>query len=304
MGRTVEELSPMRTILVFVTVLAGWAWGLAGALADTQLRLCTGHKDSSHHGAGLKIAQQLADTEIEVEVINTEGSVDNLQRIRESECDSVVVQADTFHVFKADHPEAQLDMEFAGYLYDEYVHLFCNRDAGINDVGDLENHPDEFTIIVGSAGSSHAITWRAFTQMDSDYAKVPTVALDGTRAINKIVRGVDAQCLIYVGGLNSEFAQKADLQGQFIKLVPVDDGDFDNFEDHSGWRIYESKTIPSGTYPGAQGTYFAGVETLAVAAILLIDLDWIEQNLRYYDELADAVYAAHPAILKMVGQEE
>ncbi len=294
----------MRVIMIIVAAISSCAWGLTSARADTEFRICTGNKDSSHHGAGLKIAHELEDSEIEVQVIETAGSVDNLQRIRESECDAVVVQADTYHIFKQDNPEAQLDVEFAGYLYDEYVHLFCNRDAGIDDVGDLESNPEDFTILIGSKGSSHAVTWRALTQTDPDYAQVPTLAVDGARAINKIVDGADAQCLLYVGGLNSEFTRKADLQGQFIKLVPVDDGDFDNFEDRSGWRIYEFKTIEGGTYPNTQGTYFAGIETIAVAAILLIDLDWIEQNLRYYDEVADAVYAAHPAILRMVGQEK
>lgn len=291
----------MKRSILFAAALA---CGFSVAHADTEFRLCTGAADSSHHGAGLKIAQQLADTEVEITIVETGGSVDNLRRIRESECDGAVVQADTYHVFKNSDPEVPLDVEFAGYLYDEYIHLFCNREADINDVGDLENHPEDFTIIVGSKGSSHAVTWRAFTHMDDDYAEVPTLAIDGTRAINKVVNGTEAQCLIYVGGLNSEFARKVDIQGEFIKLVPVDDGDFDNIEDESGWRVFEFKTIPSGTYPNAQGSYFAGVETLVVAAILLIDLDWIEQNLRYYDTVLDAVYAAHPAILKMVGQDD
>lgn len=271
-----------------------------GVMAQSiELNLCTGSKDGAYYPAGEQIVLQ-ARGDVKVNVIETKGSDDNLKRLNDQSCDAAIIQADAYFATQEDN--TGLRIERTAELYDEYVHLICNRGAGIGDVGDLEDHPDRYTLMIGSKGSGTALTWRTFTLLDTDYAKVPTLPIGGARALAKVLAGTEAQCMMYIGGLKSAAMNKFDEHGEQLKLVEVDDGDFNNKKDETGHRIYNFKKIPSGTYSKMQGSFFGSIETVVVNAILITDRRWIETHPDAYNSFVEASLAARPHILKMVGQ--
>ncbi len=272
---------------------------LTGFAQETALNLCTGSKAGTYYPTGEKIVVQ-ASKDLKINVIETNGSSDNLRKLSNRECDAAIIQADAY--FATREENSRLNIERTTELYDEYVHLICNRESGVGDVGDLEDHPERYVLMVGEKGSGTALTWRTFTMLDKDYAKVPTLPIGGAHALAKVMEGREAQCMMYIGGLRSPAMMKFDEQGESLKLVEVDDGDFNDKKDDAGHRIYEFTKIPSGTYDKMQGSFFGSIETLKVKSVLITDKRWIQEHQAAYSSFVEAALAARPHVLKMVGQ--
>ncbi|EIJ42576.1 TRAP transporter solute receptor, TAXI family [Beggiatoa alba B18LD] len=267
---------------------------------EPSLSLCTGSKTGTYFPVGEMIATQ-AKGVLTVNVVETKGSADNLKKLKDKTCQAAIVQADAYFAEEDTQVRSALKLEQTATLYDEYVHLICNRESGVSGVGDLEDYPDKYTLLVGVKGSGSALTWRSFGLLDEDYSKVPTLPIGEGRALAQLVEGREAQCLLYIGGLNSDTMKSFNAQGDKLKLVPVDDGDFDNKTDQLGKRIYHFTKIPSGTYDKLQSGFFSSsVTTLAVQAVVVTDKTWIEANSDAYNDFVTAVFDATPHIKRLV----
>ncbi|AUI68327.1 TAXI family TRAP transporter solute-binding subunit [Beggiatoa leptomitoformis] len=271
---------------------------------EPVLNLCTGGKTGIYFPVGGMIATQ-AKGDVTVNVLETKGSADNLKKLKDKSCDAAIVQADAYFAEEDMQLQTALKLEQTATLYDEYVHLICNRQSGVGSVGDLEDYPEKYTLLVGVKGSGSALTWRSFTLLDEDYAKVPTLPIGDGRALAQLVEGKEAQCLLYVGGLNSEIMKTFNAQGDKLQLVAVDDGDFDNKKDQLGKRIYHFAKIPSGTYDKLQSGFFSSsVTTIAVQAVVVANKEWIDANPDAYNNFATAVFDAIPHIKRLIEEKK
>jgi len=274
----------------------------AAATANAALRLCTGGTKGNYYFSGQQIKHQ-AQGDIAVEVVSTRGTWDNFIKMANDECDAAIVQADGWSVWNAKNPSAALMLERVDVLYDEYVHLYCNRESGIDEVGDLEDNSGKYTILTGKNGSGSQVTWRNFIIEDDDYGPehVTQLPLGGARARTKVKAGIDAQCAIYVAGLNSSFMTKVEELSKWVRLVDVDDGDFNDTVDPAGNPVYTFKTIPEKTYPGLIDAVFS-LDTVAVKAVLVVTANWIDENEDAYDRFIDYQLNAQKVIREHVGQ--
>ena len=302
----------MRKFLTVITAVLAVSFGSStigmtsvvedAVASSTTLRLCTGGTKGNYFFSGQQIKAQ-AQGDITVEVISTRGTWDNFIKMSENTCDAAIVQADGWSVWNARNPNAALTLERVDVLYDEYVHLYCNRESGIDEVGDLEDNSGKFTILTGKNGSGSQVTWRNFIIEDDDYGPehVAQLPLGGARARTKVKAGIDAQCALYVAGLNSSFMKKVEELSQWVRLVDVDDGDFNDTVDPAGNRVYTFKTIPEKTYPGLIDAVFS-LDTVAVKAVLVVTGEWIDTNEDAYDRFIDYQLNAQKAIRQHVGQ--
>lgn len=128
--------------------------------------------------------------------------------------------------------------------------------------------------------------------------------LFGPRALEKVKDGTEVQCMIFTAALNSPFVTGAvNEAGDYVSLIPTDDGDFGNAKDEKGQPLYTYLDIPGGTYPKVQhGTLSSSVATVAVEAVWVVRAGWIDANEKPYDWLIAAKNKAAPAIKKMVNQ--
>lgn len=255
------------------------------------IRICTGSETGKYYQTAAEIGLQLKGA-VQVQVIPTNGSLDNFQRLSDGECDAAIVQSDAYGIFTATNPTAKLFVERVVPLYDEYAHLVCNRDAGINSVRDLLSKPDA-RVLVGPNGSGTSVTWQTWGKQSEDYLKVGTDPIGGTRAITRIVDGTDAKCLLFVAGLRSGTMNEVNELGRgALQLVQIDDGAFDDVKDPKGQTVYSFKDVPAGTYPNLQnlGLFGSGnnVKTLAIGAILIANTSWIDANGRAFDQFSSA----------------
>lgn len=287
-----------------IRFFAGLAIGLlctvssAGALAvEANVNLCTAGSEGVYYAVGREMAMHANPRYLKINVVETAGSMDNLIRMGRRECGAAIVQSDAFLVYEARHPERPVEISRNRYLYAEFAHLVCRRDAQIASTGDLLANPRGHKVLVGRAESGSALTWRAFTLLDRRFGELTAEDVGGGEALERLVDG-KAECMFFVSGLGSELGNMVNEQGKDLRLVPITEQTLRTAEFGSA-TLYEPREIPRGAYANLEvGDTGPGVETLSVGAILIIDRNW---SARYPDgqsSLLGAVSGAMPAIIK------
>ena len=162
-----------------------------------EMRICTGQSDGTYKTVG-KIYSNIA-TNLNVTVVETNGSIDNLEKINSGVCDVALVQRDAYWVYLDKHPKAKLPVERVSSPYDEYVHMVCNTGNDVEEVDDLTSSN---TLYVGIEGSGSEVTWNNFVAENDAYASVNVVKATNLEARMKITSEKDS-CALYVGALGA-----------------------------------------------------------------------------------------------------
>lgn len=288
-------------------VLCRWLCALACLSASAanaeSLSLCTARSDGNYHAAGESIRARTDAGRLRLELIETAGSVDNLARLAAGECDAAIVQLDAYLVYQETNRSNRLELARPNYLYEEFVHLVCRRDAGIDSIEDLAGDASHHTVLIGEPESGSAATWRYLALLDSSYASVATRNIGGMQALAELQAPGNATCMIFVSGLRSNFSAAVNDAGVSLRIVPVDDPDLDEAR-FAGNRIYEFREIPAGTYPALEpGGRKRDLETLTVGATLFVTRRWAEAHDDSHRYLVETIQRARPAILERVAPE-
>lgn len=295
----------MKKLFLIVSVLS-MAFGFAAhAAPNPKFRLCTGDPAKNYFKAGHILKKN--STSVEIEVVSTKGSLNNLDMIVEGACDGAFVQSDAIMVASDKNPVLISAIERAGVLYREDAHLLCNRSAGLGGIWDLT---PKHKVAIGSAGSGSQVTWEAFVLANKKkYGAIPTDSRDGLRAVNAVADGSQVQCLLSVASLGTSL-MKNDAQqvAERVVLTRTDDSGLDRVsKDARGQSVYTYSEVPSGTYPAIQpaGTVYGtkAVGTIAVDALFVTSVKWIGDNETTNDKLLRAFNASLPEIKKLAGQK-
>jgi len=264
-------------------------------------RLCTGNGALNYFKAGHMF--KAASTSVKIEVIETKGSLDNLDKLSNGQCDGAFVQSDAMLVYSSKNAKAISGMERAGVLYQEQAHMICNRKL---DLGRMVNLNKSHTVAVGPDGSGARTTWDAFVLADkARYSAVNTDSRSGVRALSAVAEGTQVQCALVITALNSSFMKNdAQQQGDNVVLVGTDDRDMTKTaKDDRGNAVYTYGEIPAGTYPKIQPTGAVygtkAIGTIQVDAIFVANTNWINNNETAYDKLLRSFAAAKPQIQKL-----
>lgn len=268
------------------------------------VRLCTGSHDGNYEFAGIQVARQ-AKGSLNIAIVNTQGSLDNLARLDKGECDAAIVQSDAYGVYRKQNSQSALNIEKSRALYPEYLHFICNSQAKISKITQLGKNQ---TILVGPPGGGTSTTWESFKLADPKrYEVIPTLPIGGLRAVNLVQEGSEAACMLFVTGLRSDqinMANQVALNSNGrLALIAADDSDLPKLKDPKGVPIYTRATIPGGTYPGGlQPSSFLGssVDTITVDAVFVTNTAFIDANEQSYNALLRAVNNAIPAIKNKV----
>ena len=301
MPTTIKSLALLSTMLTAAFASAPSFSASASATDKPTLRICTGPEGGNYQRAA-RIVGQLLRGSMTVEYIDpTPGSIGNLDKLVAGDCDVAPVQKDAILVYSNKHPNQATKFEQAGTLYDELVHLMCNKGAKVGRVTDLRsgNHK----LAIGSLESGSAVTRDSFVAADKGYEKAPISTAGGIRAIEQAKIGTDVKCVLFTSALNSKTIREADQfsEGK-LELIRVNDGDFDTAKDPASKKpIYSYVKIPSGTYPNLQS---GSVSTVAVEAIWAIRTDFADSKPKQYEAFIRGKNMAAPEILKLVGQQK
>ena len=276
-------------------------------LAPT-FRLCTARPEGNYHRFA-EIVQQSAGSGVLVELINTKGSMENLRLLEERKCDGAYVQRNAFGMYADRNPSGEFNFERVSTPAVEFAHMICNRNSGVDDVGDLIGK----SLLIDAIGSGTEVTWSEFVTMDDNYKDVSTQTVGGTSALNQVAMG-QADCMLFVASLNTQLLQRANNLGDDVVLVPVNDWDFNDkkygngklfqgLQDPSGEAVYVFLDIPDDQYPNIQdGLFFSEVETLTIPVDMVASLDWRSDNASAYDAFLGAVLDAQPTINQLTAE--
>ncbi len=273
------------------------------AQKDTErvpLRMATASPTGNYHYFGTLLKKAAKDLDVTLQT--TAGSMDNLRLLLEGKVDAALVQSDAFEVFSRLNQGASIVSEQTP-LYKEAIQMIANRESGIKSVKDLD--PDENTLYIGPKGSGVGMSWEGFCLEDEHYRKIPTKHASYEEALEIVQKDPNA-VMMYVSGLNSGLlrtAEKLAEENGDLRLVTVDDWDFNDARDSHGNRIYTFTDIPSKVYPALQKGFIFGhdIETLAVDAVFVVRTKWVEKyGAEAMDELSFAVMEAQPEVVKRV----
>jgi TRAP transporter TAXI family solute receptor len=240
--------------------------------------------------------------DLDVTVIPTGGSMENLKLLVGGKADLAIVQSDALAVMEKMLPGKKLVSE-QSTLYPEYVQLIANTGGGVHSVRDID--PRKNVLYVGPKESGTSLTWQGLCEQYPAYRKIPIRNADYSAALAEVERNPKA-LMLFVGGLNSEFLKKAEEEAKKsgkLRLVAVDDRHFKNKRDSHGNPIYTFVDIGSSVYPALQkGWIFSGdVKTLAVQAVLVLRTEWAEKyGPQAMDALSRAILEARPEVQRLV----
>ncbi len=187
-------------------------WGLVGLLAlcafalayqfvepapAQRLVMATGRADGAYHAFGLRYRERLAEDGIQLELRESAGALDNLQRLRNGEVDVAFAQGGTA---LSSEPE-NAAIRSLGSLYLEPLWIFVREDIRGARLDALAGR----RVALGAAGSgSRAVAELLFADAGVEVDSLP---LSGGEAIDALQRG-EADAVSLVAGLNSPSVQR------------------------------------------------------------------------------------------------
>lgn len=276
----------LKTLALSAVLALGAVAGMSGsAMAQSSssdtINICVGSTKGAYHNVlAPSIGNAMGRT---LNRINTSGTPEILAKLESGECQMGIVQRDGL-------VESIFQPEVVAALTVEYMHLVCSTASGVNSVKDLRNNTDA-TIVFDSPNSGSYLTWKAMGSLDSGYNadNGPKVSFTKSNARQaSFIKSGKAQCYFGVSALpNGGVQQIGKLGGGDIKLVPVNDWDFNdktvevNGED---MKVYNFSEIPEGTYAGFglgndNATFSdTSVETLTVDAIVVLAPSFVENG--------------------------
>lgn len=275
-------------------IAAGLCMGCAIAYAQAPLSIITGPKTGTYYAFGQDIARIAKDASLPMQIVDSEGSVDNIKLINYTEGASLgIVQSDVLgFLSRSNNPGLQkilsrLRVVFP--LYPEEVHVLARKD--IADFKDLQGKK----VAVGEDGSGHmltAVNLFAIEQIvPSDIRKVSP-----EEAVVEVLRG-DLDAMVYVGGkpvkmfknmedLSNPEHRKFALLLQQVHFLPMNSAKF--------YEEYEPAEISHDDYMFVQKT----VPTIAVQSALVAIDNHGKDSCSTLKKLAEAVQQNFAALQK------
>jgi TRAP transporter TAXI family solute receptor len=275
----------VRPVAVALALLlaSGGVAGCQSRFAGLRLTLATGDTDGVYYQVGSQLAG-IWSGQLGIprpKVLRTEGSVDNLQRLRDGKVDIGFGSADA--VTYPDQGERKL--RALGRLYDDYIQVVVPANGPIQSMGDLTGK----RVAIGPVKSQvHLVAGRMLAAAGVTGAQ--GLPLDLNSSISALRAGrIDA--FFWSGGLPTDSITKLSASVP-VRLLDLADDPSDVLHTMvSKYPVYGAGLVPAGTY----GLSNPSVTTLTVPNFLLV-------TDRMSNDVAQALVAAlFGATRKLVG---
>lgn len=177
--------------------------------------IATGPSDGSYFQIAQDIKNVVAKDQIDIQVLPTKGSIENIQLLGSGKVDLAIVQLDALR-FVSDVLKKQKDFDLFDSikvilnLYPEEIHVLSNK----NDIQTFYQL-DGKRISIGTEGGGTAITAAVLLSV---YDLNPTVSFDSfDDAMKKMEQG-NLDAVMFVGGAPVPFIGKLDSKVHFVRL--------------------------------------------------------------------------------------
>ena len=246
------------------------------------VRLATGGATGEYYAFGLAIAQvtRKHSPNIEIEVLESPGSGQNMSDVNNHTVDMAMVQSNT---------PVQPAVQAVAQLYPEMFHLIANQNANIQSMADLKNK----TIALMPEGSgSYELFWPLaahYGLSENDFTARPMTSEQAHAALQQ--NEVDA--LFRIIGLGNSSIREL-LKNPDYALVPIQQiGALQLTQPY-----LEPTVIPQGSYDGGAPIPAEDLPVIAVSALLVanedVDADIIQAITEVLYEHRSELIAANP----------
>ncbi len=186
--RTTLRLWAPASLLTAVALL--WASRFIEAPPPHTLRLATGPRGGAYHAFGLRYRQVLARSGVRLELIETQGSIENLRRLLAGELDLAFVQGGTSALV----PGAGKRLVSLGSVYSEALWCFYRAETPIERLNELRGRK----IAIGKRMSGTAAVTRMLLALNGvDHQSATVLPLGAAEAAAALRRGdLDAAFLV------------------------------------------------------------------------------------------------------------
>ncbi|MEU4121415.1 TAXI family TRAP transporter solute-binding subunit [Streptomyces virginiae] len=291
-----HALRVLVAVLAVLGVLTWWLKPFGKPELQGELTFSTGARTGVYHRYGQLLQQALGQDMpgVDVELVTSEGSQENLRRLATGEADFTVATADAVAKYRLDgKPGADL-LRGCARLYDDYVQLVVPAGSPVQSARDLRGK----RVAIGQPGSGvRLVTERLLTAAGIDPVLDLTPVSIGIDTMPTELEAGRIDAFFWSGGLPTNAVRE--LSERFdIRLVQL--GDLVEALQGSGSpaRYYRTAVMPQDAYARARNT--SAVTTLAVPNLLVTtakaDPELTEQLTRTViasrDKVGRAVHAA------------
>lgn len=202
------------------------------------------------------------------EVLNTNGTGENIELLNSEEAQLAIVQADGLNVNAPSVPY------IAKKSKRETVFWVYNKEHGYDDLSDVEGE-DVLIALVDGSGADY--TMQSFVREDSGYKKLYDTAVltDDTYDAFDLVaegkaKGKKLVGMLYVGTkIPAEFI--GDFKGKIL-VGSATDSDFNDAEDVNGDPLYEDCEVNKGMLSGLTDAW-GSLDTVCVYSMIVYSTD-------------------------------
>ncbi|MEV8315685.1 TAXI family TRAP transporter solute-binding subunit [Streptomyces sp. NPDC059900] len=274
-------------------------WWLVPAGDDSPtggMTFSTGVKNGVYerYGKLLRTAVSQDMPKVDVELLNSEGSQQNVERVAEGKADFTVAAADAVAKYRLEGRPGADRLRGCARLYDDYVQLVVRRSSDIGKAGDLKGKK----VAVGQPRSGvRLIADRVLKAAGLDPGKDLTSVDAGIDTAPGLLKKGDIDAFFWSGGLPTTTVRL--LSEEFdVRLVELGTLVDALHKQGGASRYYRAAVMPADAYPAAQEN--ESVPTLAVAN-LLVTTDRVDPKLSEgltrtvidsRDHIGDQVHAA------------
>lgn len=201
---------------------------------------------------------------LDVQLLDSDGSQENVRRVATGKADFTIAAADAVETYILQNKPGSGRLRGCARLYDDYLHLVVPRSSSVRSVADLRGKK----VAVGPSGSGVRLIANHVLQaagLDPDKDIEPLA--DGIATMPDLLKHHKIDAFFWSGGLPTspvlELSKAYD-----IRLVPIGSDLIKKLhEQGDAARYYRAAVMPADAYPKAQRG--SSVQTLAVANFLI-----------------------------------
>lgn len=243
---------PLIFISIITASIFGWQW-FRSYNRVYYLAIATGGSQGEYYAFGQALAKVVAryEPQIQIEVIETEGSLENLDLLNSNRVQLALIQSDT---------TVSPSIQAIATLFPEILHLIVTEESDINSFSELKG---KRIALMPKGSGSYQLFWSLSSHYGLSGQDFTTVALSPVEAHAALLsRKVDA--LFRVIALGNPTVSQLLKDGR-TELVPIEQG--------AAIQLFQPalfpSQIPQGTYNGAVPIPAQDLPVVAVEAVLV-----------------------------------
>jgi hypothetical protein len=273
----------MRKVLLIGVACAALSQALIATAAEPELRICTGAEGGFYEKLGNAFSSKYSKaTGYPSEVINTTGSVDSAQKLKDGDCDVAILQADAV-VSQAMPADIKVTDAHTEAVYWLYGPSGIEKFDAMSDKGTAKKFA--FAAVKGSGAE---VTVRNWIRSDKDYEGARVVLFDDWyTAAEAVAQGfvqgtesagqrIEIAGMLYIGRPGTLPSDIVETFGKRLKIGQVKDGSFESALDANKNPLYVTCSIADTQRSGLDKSGWGEPTTYCMRAQVVYNLAFIK----------------------------